>query len=33
MTILSVRDLGVSYQTQSGTVPAVRGISFDIGRG
>jgi peptide/nickel transport system ATP-binding protein len=33
MTILSVRDLGVSYQTQGGAVPAVRGISFDIGRG
>ena len=33
MTILSVRDLRVSYQTQGGPVPAVRGVSFDIDRG
>jgi peptide/nickel transport system ATP-binding protein len=33
MTILSVRDLHVSYQTQGGPVPAVRGVSFDIDRG
>jgi peptide/nickel transport system ATP-binding protein len=33
MSVLSVRDLHVSYQTQSGPVPAVRGVSFEIGRG
>jgi peptide/nickel transport system ATP-binding protein len=33
MSVLSVHDLHVSYQTQAGPVPAVRGVSFDIGRG
>jgi peptide/nickel transport system ATP-binding protein len=33
MTVLALRDLRVTYQTQGGAVPAVRGISFDIGRG
>ena len=33
MTLLSVRDLGITYQTQGGPVPAVRGMSFDIARG
>jgi len=31
--ILVVRDLHVSYATRSGTVPAVRGISFAVPRG
>jgi peptide/nickel transport system ATP-binding protein len=30
MTLLSVRDLHVEYQTQAGPVPAVRGVSFDV---
>jgi peptide/nickel transport system ATP-binding protein len=33
MSVLSVRDLHVTYETQSGPVPAVRGVSFDIARG
>jgi peptide/nickel transport system ATP-binding protein len=33
MTVLSVRDLFVTYRTQGGPVPAVRGVSFDIDRG
>jgi peptide/nickel transport system ATP-binding protein len=33
MSVLSVRDLGVTYHTQGGPVPAVRGVSFDIDRG
>jgi len=33
MSLLSVRDLNVTYPTQSGPVPAVRGVSFDIDRG
>ena len=30
MSVLSVRDLEVTYATQAGTAPAVRGVSFDI---
>ena len=33
MTVLSVRDLEVTYRTTGGGVPAVRGVSFDIRRG
>lgn len=31
--LLSVRDLNITYQTTSGPVPAVRGVSFDLDRG
>ncbi len=33
MSLLSVRDLTVSYQTQAGPVPAVRGVTLDIDKG
>ncbi|MGH2634669.1 MAG: ATP-binding cassette domain-containing protein, partial [Actinomycetota bacterium] len=33
MTVLSIHDLRVTYQTQTGGVGAVRGVSLDIGRG
>ena len=33
MSLLSVRDLEVTYTTQAGPVPAVRGVSFDIDKG
>ena len=33
MSVLSVRDLEVTYATQAGPVPAVRGVSFDIDKG
>ena len=33
MSLLSVSDLNVSYRIQSGDVPAVRGVSFDIDKG
>ena len=33
MSVLSVRDLEVTYRTQAGPVPAVRGVSFDIEKG
>ena len=31
--LLSVQDLQVTYRTRGGPVPAVRGVSFDLGRG
>jgi peptide/nickel transport system ATP-binding protein len=31
--LLSVRDLHVTYRTEGGPVPAVRGVSFDVGYG
>src|ERR1700712_4592990 len=31
--ILSVRDLRVAFETRRGTLPAIDGVSFDIGRG
>ena len=31
--VLSVRDLSVTYQSGGGPVPAVRGVSFDVGEG
>jgi peptide/nickel transport system ATP-binding protein len=33
MSVLSVRDLEVTYSTQAGPVPAVRGVSLDIEKG
>jgi peptide/nickel transport system ATP-binding protein len=33
MSVLEVRDLSVTYQTQGGPVPAVRGASFTIDKG
>jgi peptide/nickel transport system ATP-binding protein len=33
MTVLSLRDLEITYTTTSGDVPAVRGVSLDIERG
>jgi peptide/nickel transport system ATP-binding protein len=33
MSVLSVRDLEVTYSTQAGPVPAVRGVSLDIDKG
>ncbi len=33
MSILSVRDLAITYSTQGGPVPAVRGVTFDIEKG
>jgi peptide/nickel transport system ATP-binding protein len=33
MSVLSVNDLRVTYSTQGGDVPAVRGVSFDIDKG
>jgi peptide/nickel transport system ATP-binding protein len=33
MSLLSVRDLTVTYQTQGGPVPAVRGVDLEIDRG
>jgi peptide/nickel transport system ATP-binding protein len=31
--LLSVRDLSVTYRSEAGDVPAVRGVDFDLGRG
>jgi ABC-type dipeptide/oligopeptide/nickel transport system ATPase component len=33
MSVLSVRDLEVTYKTQAGPIPAVRGVSLDIDSG
>lgn len=33
MSVLSVRDLAVTYRSKSGDVPAVRGVTFDIHKG
>jgi peptide/nickel transport system ATP-binding protein len=33
MSVLEVRDLSISYRTEAGPVPAVRGVSFSIDRG
>jgi peptide/nickel transport system ATP-binding protein len=33
MSVLSVRDLHITYHTSRGGVPAVRGVNFDIERG
>src|SRR5687767_8325994 len=33
MSLLTVRDLSIQYQTDSGTLFAVRGASFEVGRG
>jgi peptide/nickel transport system ATP-binding protein len=33
MSVLSVRDLEVTYKTQAGPIPAVRGVSLDIDPG
>ena len=33
MTLLAVRDLEITYHPESGPVPAVRGVDFDVGRG
>jgi len=33
MSVLEVRDLRVTYRTQGGGIPAVRGVSFDVDTG
>ena len=33
MSVLSLRDVRITYQTQGGPVPAVRGVSIDVGKG
>jgi peptide/nickel transport system ATP-binding protein len=33
MSVLSIRDLSVTYRTQGGPVPAVRGVNLEIDRG
>jgi ABC-type glutathione transport system ATPase component len=33
MTLLSIRDLRVTYSTDEGPVPAVRGANFDVAAG
>ena len=31
--MLSIKDLSVSFKTRKGVVTAVRGVSFDVGKG
>ena len=33
MSVLSVRDLTVTYHTQAGPVPAVRGVDLTVDKG
>jgi len=33
MTVLSLRDLSITYKSQSGGVPAVRGVNMEVGTG
>jgi len=33
MTVLSLRDLRITYQTQGGPVPAVRGVNMEVAKG
>jgi len=33
MTVLSLRDLRITYRTQSGDVPAVRGVDLEVAKG
>jgi peptide/nickel transport system ATP-binding protein len=33
VSLLSIRDLHIAYQTQSGPVPAVRGVDLEVGEG
>ncbi|MGZ8566424.1 MAG: ABC transporter ATP-binding protein [Actinomycetota bacterium] len=33
MSVLSLRDVRITYQTQGGPVPAVRGVSIEVGKG
>ena len=33
MSILEIRDLRITYQTQGGPVPAVRGVTLNVEKG